>query len=194
MRTGEDAISWGRNQITNPTQSWARLCLKFVRSCYGVNALYMDAGTAWDKATYKHRTSDAGSIPRGVPAFFETPGTADHIVLALGDGRCLTNDWSAPGTISVAKIADLERAWNAPLLGWTEDLNGVRVYTPKVVAKPDPTDPRIVRARNLWREQGVIDTVLLSEIRKSGDDSADEIALYLPGIRNRMASIYDALD
>lgn len=136
MRTGEAAISWGRNQITNPTQSWERLCLKFVRSCYGIPAKYADAGKAWDNAKHKHPTRDPMSIPRGVPVFFETPGTADHIVLSLGNGLCLTNDWSAPGKISVARIADIAARWGQ-LLGWTEDLNGVPVYSPPATPVPE---------------------------------------------------------
>ena len=148
MRTGEAAIAWGRSQITSPSQSWYRLCLKFVRSCYDIPAMYPDAGKAWDAAKLKHRTSDPMAIPRGAPVHFEMSSVADHIALGLGRGLCLTNDFGAgnAGKIVVARIADICTQWNAQLLGWSEDLNGKQVYTPAAppAEKPAAAVPTIL--------------------------------------------------
>ena len=129
-RSAKDAIAWGRAQITNPSQNWYRRCLVFVRSCFGVAAKYGSAGAAWDNAVHKHRTSNPADIPAGVPVFWETSGEFDHVALSTGNGRCLSNDFRRDGRIDEVLINDITRGWNAPLLGWTEDLNGVRVYTP----------------------------------------------------------------
>lgn len=171
MRTGEDAIAWGRNQITNPSQDWTRMCLKFVRSCYGIPAKYADAGKAWDNAKMRHRNADPFAAPRGAPVFFETPGTADHIVLGLGKGLCLTNDWSAPGKISVARIADIATHWRAPLLGWSEDLNGVVVFKPPAPpAKPLPPkeSPMLTHIRNQWNDFRRVEMTDLDALIKAG--------------------------
>lgn len=149
-RTTRDAITWGRAWIGStqkaPTTSgtWYRWCLVFVRSCLGVDALHPSAGAAWDNAQRKHRTSDPSEIPAGVPVFWETPGEADHIALSVGDGRCLSNDIRTPGRIDEVPIDEITRTWGATLLGWTEDLNGVTVYTPP---PPDLTRGPVVDSR-----------------------------------------------
>lgn len=190
MRTGEAAISWGRDQITNPSQDWTRLCLKFVRSCYGIPAMYADAGKAWDNARMRHSTRDPLAIPRGAPAFFETPGTADHIVLGLGRGLCLTNDWSAPGKISVARITDIVRGWNAPLLGWTEDLNGAPVYTPPT---PAPSTPKstvaqtaLVALDNAWTDDREVIWKNFDVLIRHGGREAAEALVARDTIRGAM--------
>jgi hypothetical protein len=129
-RSVKDAIAWGKSQVTEPTQSWYRLCLSFVRQSFGLPGGIPDAGTAWDIAKYKHRTSKAADIPRGVPVFWELPSVADHVALSLGKGLCLSNDVAGRGKISVVRIDDITRNWGGTLLGWSEDLNGFRIYTP----------------------------------------------------------------
>jgi hypothetical protein len=143
-RTAEEAIAWGRTQLGK--SGWDNLCLSFVRQSFGVdyvgdwpNASRM-AGTAWDRARFKHRTSDPMSIPRGVPVFFELLTEADHVVLSLGNGRCLSNDFVVDGRIDEVSIGDIAHRWG-PLLGWTEDLVGNRVYTPKTAPPPKPAPP-----------------------------------------------------
>lgn len=128
-RSAKEAIAWGRGQIGGPAV-WYRKCLVFVRSCFGVDMRYPSAGEAWDAAQHKHRTSRAADIPAGVPVFWETSGEADHVALSTGNGRCLSNDFKRSGHIDEVGIDEISRGWNAVLLGWTEDLNGVRVYSP----------------------------------------------------------------
>lgn len=147
MRTAKDAVAWGKAQITNPSQDWYRCCLMFVRMCFGVSAMFPDAGTAWDNAKKKHKTSNPMAIPRGVPVFFETPGVADHVVVSLGDGLCISTDIARRGQVDICKIADIVTRWNAPLLGWTEDLNGVTVYDPTTNTKSTPNITAALKAR-----------------------------------------------
>lgn len=129
-RSAADAIAWGRAQIANPSQDWHNKCLIFVRSCFGVAARYPDAGKAWDNAQHRHVTSDASSIPAGVPVFWETSGVYDHVATSTGHGRCLSTDINRRGRVDEVTIDEITRRWNCRLLGWTEDVNGVRVYTP----------------------------------------------------------------
>lgn len=152
MRTGNAACRWAREQVDHPLKDWTRLCLQFVRMAFDLPAVYPDAGTAWDRARYKHRTTDANTIPRGVPVFWETPGVADHVALSLGGGLCLSNDVRRPGRIDVVRIDAIREAWGAQLLGWTEDLNGQRVWQNKPAPPPAPPGPNnVTRAREQLR-------------------------------------------
>lgn len=150
MRTGNDACAWGRRQVDQPIKDFTRLCLQFVRMAFDLPAVYPDAGTAWDKAERRHPTTDANTIPRGVPVFWELPSVADHVALSLGGGLCLSNDVKRSGRIDVVRIDAIGPAWGARLLGWTEDLNGSRVWTPKPDAPdapPAPAKTNVSRAR-----------------------------------------------
>lgn len=136
-RAARQAIEWGRAQIANRTRDWTGYCLIFVRSCFGVGAMYPSAITAWDGAKRKHQTDSPGSIPRGVPVFWRG-GKYGHIALSLGNGRCISTDAKRRGWPDVVSIDSVTRSWGYDLLGWTEDLNGQTVWT-----KPERTTPRI---------------------------------------------------
>lgn len=139
-RTPAAAQKWARGQITNPIQNWYRYCLKFVRMAFGLDGGTPDAGKAWDWARYKHRTSDPNSIPANVPVFWELPSVADHVAYSVGGGWCLSNDIRRTGKIDLVRIDEITRRWGGRLLGWTEDLNGKRVYSGHV---PTPQVPAI---------------------------------------------------
>lgn len=141
MRTGNAAITWARENrnrapaghgstYAGQSRTWYRMCLQYVRLSYGIPGGTANAGLAWDRAQHKHRTDNSSSIPRGVPVFWELPSVADHVALSAGDGWCWSNDVQTPGKCNKVRIDDITRAWNGTLLGWTEDLNGVRVWTP----------------------------------------------------------------
>lgn len=107
-----------------------RLCLQFVRMSYGLPVVAPDAGTAWNQAKHKHPTTDAGSIPAGVPVFWELPSVADHVALSTGDGMCLSTDARRRGRVDAVRIDSITEQWGGVLLGWTEDLGTFRVYRP----------------------------------------------------------------
>ena len=126
-------------QLTN--ENWHNLCLKFVRTCYGVKAKEPNAKKAWENARFKHSTTNAKAIPAGVPVFWKTRTVNWHVAISIGDGKCISTDIFRRGKPDIVGIDTLSKAWGATLLGWTEDVNGVRVYEkPKVTtpAKPKP--------------------------------------------------------
>ena len=126
-------------QLTN--ENWHNLCLKFVRTCYGVKAKEPNAKKAWENARFKHSTTNTKAIPAGVPVFWKTRTVNWHVAISIGDGKCISTDIFRRGKPDIVGIDTLSKAWGATLLGWTEDVNGVRVYEkPKVTtpAKPKP--------------------------------------------------------
>lgn len=148
VRTARGAIEWGRQQMIDRVAAFKGLCLMFVRMCFNVPALYPDAITAWEQAERKTRGTPANA-PRGRAGFFRG-GDHGHVVMCLGNGRCLTNDTGAPGTINVAMIVDIEQAWGYTFLGWTNDLNGESPVPRVRASKPRMTD-RQWRIRMLRR-------------------------------------------
>ena len=139
-RTGTKAIAWAKTQTTQPSRSWHNLCLMFTRSCFGVAAREPNAKRAWETAKHRHATTNAAAIPAGVPVFWKTKTVNWHVAISIGGGYCYSSDIGGKGKIGRIGITDLSRRWGATLLGWTEDLNGVRVYTP-------PAKPKTVKYR-----------------------------------------------
>lgn len=149
MRRGNTAIAWGREQMHAPVKDFAGLCLQFVRMCFGLGAVHPSAIAAWNAAGRRHPTTDAGTIPRGVPVFWRI-GDFGHIALSLGGGLCLSTDVKRRGRVDIVRIDAIREAWGAQLLGWSEDLNGVRVWRNKPAAPapaPAPEHTNVSRAR-----------------------------------------------
>jgi hypothetical protein len=137
VRHRRAAIAWARAQISSPVKDFTGLCLQFVRMAFGLASLYGSAIVAWDNAERKHPTTDAKTIPRGVPVFWRI-GKFGHVALSLGGGLCLSTDVRRRGRVDIVRIDHIREAWGAQLLGWTEDLNGVTVWQnkPKAPAAP----------------------------------------------------------
>jgi peptidoglycan hydrolase-like protein with peptidoglycan-binding domain len=141
-RTGPQAIAWARTQ----TKGWGGLCLKFVRTAFDVPSKYATAHEGWTAAQHKHSTSNPGSIPAGVPVWF----SPNHVAVSAGGGNILTTDSSAPGPHE-ASITHWLSISGETLLGWTEDINGVRVHP----APAAYTDIRPLQAAVRGRQDNV---------------------------------------
>jgi hypothetical protein len=100
------------------------LCLQLTRTVFGVGARYGSAVAAWKHATRRHTTAPpAGAV---VPVFFRTPSPFRHVAVVLGNGKVVSTNGAAISLwSSVEHVADVFRG---PYLGWTEDLNDVRVH------------------------------------------------------------------
>lgn len=125
-------------------------CLKAVRTCYNVDAFDFTPNNgsapwaieAFDHAAFKHLEDNPGAVPRGVPVFWRKDGRPGHIAISLGNGECLSTDITREGFFDKARIADISRAWGMELVGWTEDLNTIRVWTPP--APKPPVETRVI--------------------------------------------------
>lgn len=124
-RSVDDVISWSRNQIDHPTQSWKGLCQSHCRQAYGVAAWAPSAIDAWNSIPdgHKHHGGHVGDVPRGGLLYY-SGGQYGHVALAVGRNsnvNCLSNDYVRSGMIDVAP-RDFPR-WNLKYLGWS-------TYTP----------------------------------------------------------------
>jgi hypothetical protein len=136
LRLGTSATAWARS-IT----SWhpSGMCQQFSRTAFGVGAYYGSAALAWRMAKYKHPTSNTYGIPAGVPVFW-TGGSRGygHVAVSLGNGLCRSTDWTHRYQVSTARIADIHRSSGHQFAGWTEDINRVRVYVPRLDSAAGP--------------------------------------------------------
>lgn len=121
-RTPEAAVSWA----SQPHSGYGGYCLKFVRDAYQVPSKYGSAREAWNAAAHKHPTSSLSGVPYGAPLFMDKSSSQyGHVALYAGNGQMCTTDSQSTYT-----RVDSVQSWiNAGyhLLGWTEDINGVRV-------------------------------------------------------------------
>lgn len=128
--TPDQAIARAHNQSLNGPTYATGMCLRAVRTMYGVSALYDDAAAAW--AHTKHRAAPG---QRGALVWW-TGGSHGHghVAIATGDGYCWSVDIRRPGRFDRVPISTITREWGLTLAGESLDLNGVQVV-------PDPPRP-----------------------------------------------------
>lgn len=118
-------VAWAKAQTgAGAPATWQGLCLKFVRSAYGLPAVHPDAHSAWHAAKGRH--TEPGYPPRGVPVFWRG-GRYGHVALSLGKGWCISTDYVRQGRADRVPIDTITRGWGLTYLGWAESLNGARI-------------------------------------------------------------------
>jgi hypothetical protein len=107
------------------------MCQKFVRAqCWGVPSLYGSAIEAWNGARYKHPGDR--NPPAGAPIYYKG-GNYGHAVIFCGPDHgndIRSTDCTSSYDVSDVPISWVESNWGYVYLGWTEDINGVRVIQP----------------------------------------------------------------
>lgn len=159
---GEEAITAARTQSEHGPAFTPGMCLREVRECYQVGPKSIDATSAWEDSPTKHR---AGVPPRGVPVWW-TGGSAGHghVAISAGDGLVWSPDSKRAGYFDRVGISTPHEDWNLTYAGWTEDINGVRVYLP-----PMTLPPNFKRA----------DRALTRAMRQAGTEARRELAARL---------------
>ncbi|HEY7858500.1 MAG TPA: hypothetical protein VIC82_08375 [Candidatus Nanopelagicales bacterium] len=117
------AISWAAVRTTFPTRS----CLLFVRIALQAPRRFPTAMSAWAHARYRYRTA-IWLIPAGVPVYTKGASGAGHIVLSLGNGLVRSTDWPRVGHVGTVLLTTLLATWHHRYVGWSADLDGVRVW------------------------------------------------------------------
>lgn len=131
-------------QLIHPrlgTRDGVGWCLRFAQSVYGLTGApywHESAWKAWLATEYKH----TGPLPdRSVPVWFSHWGTYGsparydnwgHVVAYVpGRGFLSSPAWLKPGTTAgqgwYSSTAEVEAAFGAKYVGWSEDLNGHRI-------------------------------------------------------------------
>jgi hypothetical protein len=129
--TGLAALTEARLQVARGDRGEPGMCLQRVRRFYApdVPALAHFAIDAWRAAPAAHRHGPDSTPPPGVPVFWgdQRPG---HVALSDDPGWIISTDIKVWGLVSRVRIETITARWGLRLLGWSESLNGRRVYTP----------------------------------------------------------------
>jgi hypothetical protein len=151
---GKAAVDFAAAQAANATRDWTGICLIFTRTCFNVGPANPDATSGWKAAKFKHGT--AGTPPLGVPVWW-TGGRHGHVAISTGDGNCFSSDIKRKGKIDKVPISLITRRWGFLYRGWTEDINGVRIWRPKAPSLPavDLSNVREAAAKDQFRPPGM---------------------------------------
>jgi len=145
------------------------MCLVYVRETFGIQAKYPTATAGWKSSTHKHLNED---FPAKVwiPLSDNPDG---HVVLRQPDGSI----WSASSPtagrpVHHSSIEALKKYYNNRLhyLGWTEDIEGVKVVASNAgvtQVQPLPTAPA-ERAERLVSAYNTSMMALLQEMQTMG--------------------------
>lgn len=90
-----------------------------------------DAEDGWKFAKHKHPTTLPNDIPGGCFVWWGG-GSHDNGHVAYADpdqrGMCWSTDIERTGYFDLVPIGLIHTKWGLPLLGWSEDIDGVPVY------------------------------------------------------------------
>lgn len=141
--TPGDALAVMRERWRTGTTGFPRLCLKHVRTCYQIPAKYLTAREAREHVIGFHKyDGKPESIPYGAFVFSRikgSTGTAEHVFLAgghAGTGKkrrriFWTNDAQTLGGTSPVTLDFFVKHWGHEILGWSDNVNGVKVALKK---------------------------------------------------------------
>lgn len=118
-----------RSRSRTPTSA-PGFCKREVRECYRITvSRSADAAQAWANARIRHPENDPSSIPRGVPVFWLGGSEGHgHVAIATGESGMWSTDIIRSGYFDRTGINRVARQWGLRLVGWSEDLDGVRVW------------------------------------------------------------------
>lgn len=111
------------------------LCLVYVREVFGVAALYPTAAAAWQNAQYKH----TGTPPaNAVPIWFSYNQPTGHVAV-WNNGTVYSTTAQGDKTFTSIQALMNYIGEGIEYLGWSEDINNVRVVQPQGVdMQPTP--------------------------------------------------------
>ena len=123
-------MAW--QQLIEPnlsTQGKVGFCLAFARNMFGVSVKYPNAWKAWEGTTYKHANYDFP--PVAVLIWFRHPAngtTPGHVAVRMPDGKIYSSPYRVGTTHAVlGSIEEVEKKYSSKYVGWSEDINNIRV-------------------------------------------------------------------
>lgn len=114
----------------------AGMCLRFTQSVWSAPVKHPNAWQAWEATQYKHGVQE--SLPN-VSAilwfshFATYQGKYDnwgHVVTYVPSKGFLSSPATGNGQLWLSSISEVEKTFNAKYVGWSEDINGLRVLSP----------------------------------------------------------------
>lgn len=134
------------------------MCLRFSQSFFGAPVRYRSAWEAWQNQTYRHPVTDPlPNVPvllwyshwgtYGDPLSYENWGHVTPYVPGDAIYSSPDNPWAGWSQSRFSTIAEVERAFNCKYVGWSEDINGLRVAE-NLGAPPTPPSDQETKRKN----------------------------------------------
>lgn len=129
-RSWSEALTYAQDQAARPSFDWTGYCQMFVRSCYGIPALFGSAWAQWLGADGedKHVGGSPADAPVGSALCFKGTGPYGHIDLAArpfdnGAPAAWSNDLVTYGDIDKVFRSAPTSNWGQPYLGYLTAVN-----------------------------------------------------------------------
>lgn len=142
--TWREALEVAQCEAANPSADWTGYCQKFVRTTYGIPALFSSAWTQWlgADAEDRHIGGDPADAPIGSALCYKGSGIYGHIVLAArpfenGTPAAWSNDLVRYGDIDKVSRTAATSAWGQTYLGYLTAVNDYDLQL-KVTRPPKP--------------------------------------------------------
>lgn len=116
-------------------------CLAYAREMFGAPGGVTYAWEAWENAKYKYEASD---LPTDAAVLMWYSYTVDgknegHVTVNVPGKGIYSSPYAKDTSHAVVgSIADVERIYGVTYVGWSEDINGVRVAEPVAPPAPPP--------------------------------------------------------
>lgn len=138
-------FAFAQAQHASPSKNWHDRCQEFTHDAFSVPSDGTPtAAAAWSRAKFKHPETNPLNIPRGVPVFWVGGSAGDgHAAVSRGGGTVWGTDLVRDGQVDIYDIADVHARWGLTLVGWTEDIDGVRVWEPITAPEPAPKPAQV---------------------------------------------------
>ena len=137
----------------NPsTQDGAGWCLRFTQTVWGAPVRYNSAWDAWNATTLKHDITEDIPNDVGVVVWFSHYGSYGsppyyanwgHVVSWIPGRGYLSSPRNGYGQDWSTSIGEVEAKFNCRYVGWTEDINGLRVAEITQPKPPEPEKPKM---------------------------------------------------
>lgn len=112
----DKAQKWAIDQVKNPSQGWAYLCLSFVTHAYGRSSGAPTASAMWSGLSSKRKHPGDVDAPAGALMFWGP----NHVAISLGNRMLISTDVLGSGRAFVVSYATMQSVWNLDYLGWAE--------------------------------------------------------------------------
>lgn len=131
-RTVAQAIADIKAQSAHGLPFKPGMCKQRTRLAYGVPSDgSASASEAWSRTRHRHPASTVADAPRGALIWW-TGGSKGHghVGIKAGNAYVWSVDIKRPGRWDKVPIEQITRSWpSLRLVGWSEDIDGVRVVT-----------------------------------------------------------------
>lgn len=137
-RTPEQAFAFMLERKESGATGFQGWCLKTCREAWNAPADQPSAAKEWASIPVERRHTFAqAQAPLAAPVFWAGCGPFGHIALqAKHPDRVISTDAPKTDQIGIVDRGWFAKKWNARLLGWSCELNGVQVITDCPVCDP----------------------------------------------------------